>query len=70
MKSKIVTLRLNADEQAMLAAVCQSQLQGDRNASEMFRLLLHREYNRRHGLGAPTAPTYQTDFRNFRPSKA
>jgi len=53
----------------MLEAVKKSDRRGDLSASELFRLLLHREYNRRQGIDKPSPSAYQTDFRNGRPRK-
>lgn len=68
--SKVLTIRLSPAELAMLDMVRRSDVRGDLTPSELVRLLLHREYNRRQGLPAPTPAAYQTDFRNFRPRKA
>lgn len=57
------TIRLNAKENEMLQEVCKSEVRGDHSAAELFRLLLHREYNRRKGLPAPNPSDYQGAFR-------
>lgn len=69
MNSKRVTFRLTADEHKKLLDVCASEVRGDLQESEMFRLLLHREWNRRHGLPKPEPKDYQAAHRMGRPKK-
>ena len=49
--SKIIGVRLNQVEQEMLEKCRNSSMIGDLGTSEYFRLLLHREYDRRFGTG-------------------
>ena len=67
--STIVNVRLYQYEIAMLKAVCISDVRGDLNEAELIRLLLHREYSRRHNLPKPEPRDYQTAFRIGRPVK-
>lgn len=69
MSSKRVTFRLTPDEHAKLLEVCASEIRGELQESEMFRLLLHREWNRRKGLPAPEPKDYQAAHRMGRPKK-
>lgn len=69
MASKIIGVRLNEQEQEMLAKISESGIRGDLSSSSMLRLLIHREYNRRLGLPKPEARDFDTDFRNGRPRK-
>ena len=66
--SFIVPLRLNKAEIAMLKEILSSEHCEAENRSEWFRLLLHREWNKRKGLGVPVASSYQTSFRVSVPS--
>jgi len=69
-ESKMTGVRLNTEEQAMLAKCCQSSERGDLTASELFRLLLRREHARRFGKNSRIqASDYQKEFRNGRPRK-
>jgi hypothetical protein len=61
--SVIVPVRLRESEVQMLKAVCPSDVRGDLNSGELFRLLLHREFNRRNGLPSPRPADYQSAFR-------
>lgn len=67
--SKRVTFRLTTEEHQKLLEVCESEVRGDLRESEMFRLLLHREWNRRKGLPAPQPKDYQASHRMGRPRK-
>lgn len=64
-----ITVRLSDQEKIMLDSVAQSDQRGDLTSGELVRLLIHREYNRRHGLPSPEASQYQADFRKGRPRK-
>jgi len=67
--SKIVALRLGPDEFEMLSKVKLSEVRGDLNNSEMFRLLLRREFERRFGGGQVKSAQYSTEFRIGRPKE-
>lgn len=65
----IITLRLQADEVAALEKICQSKVRGDLNRSEMLRLLIRREYQRRFGGGGGVGGhEYSTECRQGRPA--
>lgn len=66
-ESKIVAVRLGPDELDMLAKVKLSEVRGDLNNSEMVRLLVRREYERRFGGGQVKAAQYSSAFRVGRP---
>lgn len=66
--SVIVPIRLSEDELAKLDEIVSSPVTGAENRTELFRLLLHREYNRRKGLPKPKASDLQTAFRTGRPA--
>lgn len=70
MPSRIIPVRLNTAEQEMLATCQASDVRGDMNASELFRLLLHREYNRRvKGTSKVSPGAIASESRNGRPKK-
>ena len=64
--SKVLTMRLNDAESRMLSEILASEFCEAENCSEWFRLLLHREYNKRKRLGVPKAKEFSTAFRNGR----
>lgn len=67
--SKVVPVRLRADELKMLKFCCSSR-DGDLNVSELFRMLLHREYSRRKtGTSVVKHNTISSEWRNGRPSE-
>lgn len=68
-KSVIVAVRLTVAEGIKAVGMYPSETMGCENVAEWFRMLLHREYNRRHHLPKPRAADYQTAFRLGRPSK-
>lgn len=53
----------------MLEEILSSEFCEAENQAEWFRLLLHREWNKRKGLGVPSSQFYSTAFRNGRPSE-
>jgi hypothetical protein len=65
--SKPITFRLNATEQDMLSHLLSRDNCEPANATEFFRLLLHREYNRCTGKPAPKFADVSSEFRNGRP---
>lgn len=66
----IVSVRLNDPELQMLDKIVASDTRGRLTRSEMIRLLIHREYNRRTAGTSKTEPAlYQSDFRSGRPRK-
>ena len=62
-----ITLRLTEEEIKHLDKMASSEITGTENRSEFIRLLLAREWNRRHGEGKPAAKQFQTAFRQGRP---
>jgi hypothetical protein len=58
-----ITLRLTLDEQSRLTKMSQSDVTGAESESDLLRLLLHREWNRRHGLPKPKPSDYQGVYR-------
>lgn len=69
MKATIVTIRLQPREVEMLDRVRISKDEGERNRSEILRLLLHREYGRRtNGRSVVAGNAIASDMRNGRPS--
>lgn len=67
MKRFVLSVPLSTEEKANLTHMMVSELQGCENAAEFVRLLLWREWNRRHRLGKPKASDYQSAFRKGRP---
>lgn len=65
-----MTIRLSAEESAQLDAMTQSNVTGCDSRSDLVRLLLAREWNRRKGLGKPPAKQWQGAWRNGRPKIA
>ena len=62
-----ITIRLSDEEAKKLSDILTSEKLGDHCKSEMVRLLIHREYNRRKGIAKPKPQEYQTDHRKGRP---
>jgi hypothetical protein len=58
-----VQIRLVGTEVTMLRDILTSENCESENRSEWFRLLLHREWNKRKGLSVPNPKSYQTAFR-------
>lgn len=59
-----VPIRLTTEELAALdELIARNDTTGFENRSEVFRLLLHREVRRCHGLPTPVAADWQTAFR-------
>ncbi len=68
--TKIVPVKLNAQELAWLDTILKNDnTAGFENRGEVFRLLLHREYRRRHNLGKPAGIDWQSSARMGRPVK-
>ena len=69
--TKILPIRLNEKEFQMLDEILSSENCESENRSEWIRLLIHREWNKRKGLGVPTAESFQSAFRaGGRPSNS
>lgn len=62
-------VRLDASEQVKLREMVESDVTGTEGVGDFFRLLLHREYNRRHNLPKPKGSDWQGAFRIGRPKK-
>lgn len=70
MATKIVPVKLNDEEQEMLKFCKTSETRGALNSSELFRLLLHREYARRKtGKSVVKSEAISSDFRSGRPRR-
>jgi len=67
--TNLVSIRLNNDELQKLDEMAGAGNAGTAGPVEFFRLLLHREWNRRHNLPKPVAKDWQTAFRMGRPRK-
>jgi hypothetical protein len=67
--TNLVSIRLNNDELQKLDEMAGAGNAGTAGPVEFFRLLLHREWNRRHNLPKPEAKDWQTAFRQGRPIK-
>lgn len=68
-KSHPTVVRLNTEELAMLDHVAESKERGDYNRSEIIRLLIRREFNRRTtGSSKVDHSDVATDFRIGRPT--
>jgi len=68
MNSQVITVRLRSSEVAKLLRIKDSETRGDLNQSEMIRLLIHREHDRRFERTSQVAPAnYQSEHRNGRP---
>jgi hypothetical protein len=63
----LLSVRLNADEAGMLDSMLGGEAAGTENRTEFVRLMIRREYNRRHKLGKPLAKDWQTAMRIGRP---
>jgi hypothetical protein len=61
--TKIIPIRLNEAELLMLSDILSSPNCESDNRSEWFRLLLHREHNKRKRLGVPASKDFQTAYR-------
>jgi hypothetical protein len=61
--TRILPIRLTDKEFAMLDEILSSDKCESENRSEWIRLLIHREWNKRKGLGVPKSQDYQTSFR-------
>lgn len=57
----VFPIRLNEQEHANLRELAASS--GADNISEFVRLLFHREFNRRRGIGKPLPSDYRSAFR-------
>src|SRR5258706_14413483 len=64
--SNILSLRLTHDELVKVSAMACSDVTGCETKGEFLRLLIHREWNRRHSLPKPKAADWQTSFRGGR----
>ena len=62
-KSKIYSLRLRPREVEMVESLRVSERIGEQRSSDFFRMLLHREWNRRRGLAKVKLSDYQGLFR-------
>jgi hypothetical protein len=67
--SPVLRVRLKHAEMEKVIAIMNSNHTGCATASEFMRLLLAREWNRRHNLGKPKAIAWQSAARNGRPAK-
>lgn len=68
MESRVVTIRLKSAEVGMMEELTRHfGKTEDVSATEFFRLLLYREWNRRKGLGKVKPSSWQADFRKGRP---
>jgi len=67
--SKIIHVRLRADEDEMLSSLQISETRGTLNASEIIRYLIRSEFNRTHGKSRPGPVWYLSDLRNGRPKR-
>lgn len=62
--SKYIPVRLTAEESEKLdALIREGDTTGYENKGEFFRNLLHREFNRCHGLPKPKEADWRTCFR-------
>lgn len=69
MDSKVIHVRLSAAEVDMLAKISSSRSDGDRNTSEVVRLLIRREYGRRtNGRSVVSWNEVASDVRTGRPA--
>jgi hypothetical protein len=67
--SVTIPIKLHVEELTKLDAMIASDVMDCEDRCEFFRLLLHREHNRRHNLGKPKPELWQTAFRVGRPRK-
>jgi hypothetical protein len=67
-----ISFRLNQEEQRQLKSMLESESATNEldSPTEFFRILLAREYYRRHRKGKPPAQAWQSAFRIGRPQKA
>lgn len=65
----MIRVRLKAHEFAKLDSLLSSDVSGICTRSELIRLLIHREWNRRRNLDKPSPQDWQSAFRNGRPAK-
>lgn len=61
--TKILPIRLNEKEFAMLDEILSSENCESENRSEWIRLLIYREWNKRKKLGVPKSQDFATSFR-------
>ena len=61
--TKILPVRLNEKESAMLDEILSSENCESENRSEWIRLLIWREWNKRKKLGVPKSQDFSTSFR-------
>ncbi|HEY5296869.1 MAG TPA: hypothetical protein VIK59_02995 [Verrucomicrobiae bacterium] len=61
--TKTFSIRLNDQERFKLNEILSSENCESENAGEWFRLLLHREWNKRKNLGVPNSVEFATCFR-------
>ncbi len=61
--TKIFPIRLLPSEQQMLAMILAGENCVQENGGELFRLWLHREWNKRNGYGQPEPEDYQSAHR-------
>lgn len=69
MSSKITPIRLNEQERDMLAYLTSRENSEVSNAGELFRLLLHREFNRCKGIAGPKFSKVASEMRTGRPGR-
>lgn len=68
-KRNVLSVPLTEQEAKMVKSMMALDSAGNESAAEFVRLLLWREWNRRHRLGPPKASDYQGAFRKGRPVK-
>lgn len=68
MKSHMLTTRLNSEEYIALRKICKSNDRGDLNPSEMVRLLILREHNRRFKGTSKVTTGINSELRTGRPT--
>jgi len=61
--TKIFPIRLLPAEVLMLQQILDSEFCEQENGGELFRLWLHREWNKRNGFGQPEPSDYQSSHR-------
>lgn len=66
-KRLILSVPVTAAERTRVKDMMASEQEGCETEAEFVRLLLCREWNRRHRLGKPKASDWQSDFRKGRP---
>lgn len=64
-----LTIRLSDFEWEALDDIAKSEVRGDLDKSSMVRLLIHREFNRRHSLSKPVPADFDGSFRRGRPCR-